>query len=367
MRVAFEATPLLETRTGVGAFIHEVLTRLPRPGLDVLSFAYTRIYLDEFKAAAPPGITVPHRAIPARTTRELWKRVDWPPIEYWTGAIDVVHGPNFVVPPAKRAAELVTVHDLTPVHHPEYCDANTVQYPTLIRRALRRGAHVHTVSEFVGREVADVFGIPGERIHVVHNGISDVSAGDPSAGRLLAGSPRYVLALGTIEPRKNLAALVRAFDAIAASDPDLRLVLAGARGWNTAEFDAAYAAAHARARIRITGRIDDVQRADLLAGATLLAYPSRYEGFGLPPLEAMSAGTPVLATAVGALPEVLGDAALLVQPTADDIARGLSELVHDEGLRARLVARGEQRVTQFSWDRCADELVQVYEKIASDR
>ena len=144
-------------------------------------------------------------------------------------------------------------------------------------------------------------------------------------------------------------------------------MLAGARGWNTAEFDAAYASARARARIRVTGRIDDTQRADLLAGATLLAYPSRYEGFGLPPLEAMSVGTPVLATAVGALPEVLGDAALLVEPNADDIARGLSELVLDDALRARLVARGRQRVTRFSWDRCADELVQVYEKIATDR
>ena len=129
------------------------------------------------------------------------------------------------------------MHDLTPVHHPEYCDANTVQYPQLIRRALRRGAHVHAVSQFVADEVADVFGVARERIHVVHNGVSDVTAGDARAGRAFAGD-RYVLALGTIEPRKNLAALVRAFDEVAATDPDLRLVLAGARGWNVEEFDA---------------------------------------------------------------------------------------------------------------------------------
>jgi glycosyltransferase involved in cell wall biosynthesis len=367
MRVAFEATPLLETTTGVGTFINEVLRRLPRHGVDVVSFAYTRVYLDEFRAAVPDGVSVPARAIPARTTRRLWKRADWPAIEYWTGPIDVVHGPNFVIPPTKRAAALVTVHDLTPVHHPEYCDANTVQYPRLIRRALRRGAHVHAVSQFVADEVADVFGLARDRIHVVYNGVSDVRAGDSDTGRRIAGSDRYVLAIGTIEPRKNLAALVRAFDVVAASDTDVRLVIAGARGWKLEEFDAALAEARASKRIVLTGRVDDATRADLLAGATLLAYPSRYEGFGLPPLEAMSVGVPVLATAVGALPEVLGDAALLVAPTDSGIADGLTELLGSAAQREKMIGAGRDRVRRYSWDRCATELIDVYEKLSAGR
>src|SRR5262245_25615105 len=198
MRVAVEATALLETRTGVGTFVHEVLTRLPRAGVDVQAFAFTRIYLDEFKALVPPGVMVPRRAIPARTTRRLWSRVNWPPIERWTGSIDVVHGPNFVVPPARGAVELVTVHDLTPVHHPEYCDENTVQYPHLVRRALGRGAHVHTVSTFVADEVVEVFGVERARVHVVHNGVSHTATGDAAPGRARAGGDRYVLAIGTI-------------------------------------------------------------------------------------------------------------------------------------------------------------------------
>ena len=215
--------------------------------------------------------------------------------------------------------------------------------------------------------MVDVFGVAPERVHVVHNGVSDVTTGDARAGRALAGADRYVLALGTIEPRKNLAALVRAFDDVAATDPDVRLVLAGARGWNVEEFDTAYTAASARERIVVTGRIDDSSRADLLAGATLLAYPSRYEGFGLPPLEAMQVGTPVLATSVGAIPEVLGDAALLVAPNTSDIARGLTELLDDERHRATLIARGHERVARYSWDRCADGLVAVYEAIRGAR
>jgi glycosyltransferase involved in cell wall biosynthesis len=365
MRIAFEATPLLEPRTGVGTFVEEVLTRLPRRDLDVVSFAYTRIYLDEFRAAVPAGVTVPRRPIPARTTRALWKRLDWPAIEHWTGAIDVVHGPNFVVPPARGAPELVTVHDLTPVHHPEYCDANTVQYPRLIRRALARGAHVHVVSAFVAGEVAEVFGVPSDRIHVVPNGVAPRAPGDPAAGRRQARSDRYVLALATIEPRKNLATLVRAFDAVAADEPDLALVIAGARGWDTHEFDAAIEGARAAHRIIVAGRVSDTERADLLAGATLLAYPSRYEGFGLPPLEAMQAGIPVVAAARGALPEVLGDAARLVAPTDDDVADAIRTVVTDADERERLVRAGKERVQRYTWDATADGLVDVYRQLAT--
>jgi glycosyltransferase involved in cell wall biosynthesis len=367
MRVAFEATPLLETKTGVGSFITEVLARLPREDVAVVSFAYTRIYLEQFKSLLPPGVAATRRPIPSRTTRRLWKRIDWPPIEFWTGPVDVVHGPNFVVPPSRHAAEIVTVHDLTPVRYPEFCDENTVQYPQLIRRAIRRGAHVHTVSEYVGEEVAEAFGVERDRIHVVHNGVSDVTEGDPNAGTRLAGAARYVLALGTIEPRKNLAMLVRAFDAIADRHPDVHLVLAGARGWRMSEFDLALRDARHAERVVVSGRVDDTQRADLLAGATVLAYPSLYEGFGLPPLEAMASGVPVLATSVGALPEILGDAALLVPPSDDALVDGLAQVLEDEGLRRRLKARGTARAAQFSWDRCTDELVAVYEKLSSAR
>lgn len=366
MRVAFDATPLLDARTGVGTFVAEVASRLAHvDDVDLIGYGLTRRYLDALAARLPEGVAPTERAIPARSNRALWKRVAWPPIERWTGPIDLVHGTNFVVPPARDAVQLVTVHDLTPVRFPELCDRNTVQYPRLIAAALRRGAHVHAVSHFVAEEVSSVFGLETDRVHVVANGFSPPAPGNADSGRRLAGATRYVLALGTIEPRKNLDVLVTAFDSIAAEDEGIALVIAGSRGWRLEAFDSAVRASRHADRIVCTGRVTDESRADLLAGATVLAYPSRYEGFGFPPLEAMSVGTPVIAARAGAIPEVVGDAALLVDPEVDALAGGLRQILGDATLRTELVRRGSIQTSAYSWERCVDELVMLYRELTA--
>jgi glycosyltransferase involved in cell wall biosynthesis len=165
---------------------------------------------------------------------------------------------------------------------------------------------------------------------------------------------RYVLSVGTLEPRKNHARLVRAFDALAATRPDLRLVLAGARGWKSGAVDSAIAAAGARARIHVLGGVSADDLAALYSGATAFAYPSLYEGFGLPVLEAMAAGAPVLTSTVSSLPEVAGDAALLVDPDdSDAMAGAMHELLFDEALRTRLAGMGLARAASFTWERTA--------------
>jgi glycosyltransferase involved in cell wall biosynthesis len=297
----------------------------------------------------------------AQPLRQLWRRMDAPPIEWWTGTVDVVHGPNFVVPPARRAAQICTVHDLTCVRYPELCTSDTLQYPGLIARAIQRGAHIHTVSEFVANEVRDHFAVDPARVHVVPNGIAAVAHGDPARGRALARGAPYILAMGTVEPRKDLPTLVRAFDAVAGAQSDLRLLIAGQDGWGADALTDSIGRARHRDRIDRLGWVDDRARSDLLAGAELFAYPSLYEGFGLPPLEAMAAGTPVVTTRAGALPEVVGDAALLVPPgDVDGVAGALIRLLDDESERVRLVEKGRRRVSLYSWDRTAEALVGVY-------
>jgi glycosyltransferase involved in cell wall biosynthesis len=216
---------------------------------------------------------------------------------------------------------------------------------------------VHTVSAFVAEEVRAHFRVDPAAVLTVHNGI-DVPSGGPSPAQ--RSEPPYVLALGTVEPRKDLPGLVAAFDRVASSHPDLRLVVAGRDGWGVEGFDMAVANAVHRDRIDRLGWIDDDARSDLLTGASVLAYPSRYEGFGLPPLEAMAAGTPVVATTAGALPEVLGDAADLVPVgDVDALAAALITVLDSDSHRSELVARGHRRGALYDWTRCVDGLVEL--------
>ena len=364
MRVAYDLTALHDRRTGIGAFTGELLTRLAgRDDLDVVGYSASWRGRNHVRELAPPGVTVATRPMAAQPLRQVWRRFDWPPITWWTGAVDLVHGPNFVVPPGAGAVELMTVHDLTFVRYPELCKRDVLQFTGLIRRALRRGAHVHAVSDFVAEEVLDVFDVSTDRVHVVANGVDPIRDASSDAGRRLAGGDRYVLAIGTIEPRKDYPLLVDAFDTLAAEHADVRLVIAGQDGWGVRAFEEALQRAGHRDRIVRLGFVDEQARADLFAGATVFAYPSRYEGFGLAPLEAMTAGVPVVTTRTGALPGVLGDAARFVEPgDRDGLADAMAKLLAGDG-RDALIARGRSRAAEYSWDACAEGVVGLYHSL----
>ena len=365
LRVAVDGTSLLGVRTGVGHVAAGMVRALDeRTELALSVFAVTWRGRHDLAAALPPGVEARTARIPAQLVRALWLRgASFPRAERWTGTVDVVHAPNFVAPPA-RAPVVVTIHDLTFVHFPEYSPPDVQRFPKLVRHALDRGATVHVDSDFVGAEVRDVFGLEPDRVVRVYPGLVSMAGGDAGAGRTLAGTDRYVLALGTIEPRKNLPALVRAFDALAAEQRDVSLVVAGPDGWDQGAFAAACATARHGDRVRRLGYVEATERRDLLAGAAAFAYPSIYEGFGIPPLEAMTAGVPVVASRAGSLPEVIGDAAQLVDPADEEaIAHELGRVLDDGDLRASLIARGHARVTAFSWSTMAAELSDLYHRL----
>jgi glycosyltransferase involved in cell wall biosynthesis len=369
IRVAVDATALHGSRTGIGVFTEQVLRRLgPRPDLDVRAFAVTFRGRGQLAGLVPGGVEAVGRPMAARPLWECWKRVDLPPIEWFVGQADLVFGPNFVVPPTRRAAQLVSIQDMTPWRFPELSNEHTRRYPALVSRAIRAGAWVHVTSEFVADEVRSNLRIAPDRVVVVPLGATPIEPEGPATnaarGRQMAGGERYVLAVGTVEPRKDLPGLVAAFDQVAATDPDLRLVLAGPDGWGSEALAAAIVRTHHADRIVRTGWVDDDLRAALLRGASVFAYPSLYEGFGLPPLEAMLAGTPVLATRAGAIPEIVGDAAELVDvKDVDALAQGLQRLLTDEARRVELIETGHQRVAQFSWDTTADSLAALFRDI----
>jgi glycosyltransferase involved in cell wall biosynthesis len=367
LRIAIDGTPLLGHRTGVGEVTAGLLGALaPRAGLELHAYALTWRGRTALSAVVPPGVRTATRPIPANVVREFWCRgLARPRAEDWTGPVDVVHATNFVAPPA-RAPVVVTVHDVTFVRFPELCTEDTLRYPALLQRAIDRGATVHTPSEFVAAEVRDHFRVDPDRVVAIHSGVPAIAPGDARRGRHLAGHDRYVLALGTVEPRKNLTTLVRAFDRLAADDPDLGLVLAGPPGWDSARVQATIDTTDARERVVQTGFVADADRADLLAGALVFAYPSVYEGFGFPPLEAMQRGVPVVAGNAGALPEVLGDAARLVEPhDVEALAAALAELADPVATaRAALVERGRAQAARYDWATTADRMVALYRGLA---
>ncbi len=367
--IALDATPLLGQRTGIGVAVDGFIRHLAgRPGMDLVGYGLTARGWRNLQGHLPSGVRPVGCPAPAGLLIGMWSRIEWPPVELWTGRVDLVHGTNFVVPPSREARRLVSVWDLTAVHHRQLCTPASLRYPRLVARAVAGGAWVHTASRSVASEIVDHFGVDPERVKVVAPGVERPSAPETasrpagSAGRKRGDGRPYVLALGRTEPRKDLPTLIRSFDLVAESRPELELRIAGPSGWAEDEVRGAIAGARFSARIRRMGWVDDVRA--LVAGAAVFAYPSVYEGFGLPPLEAMALGVPVVATAVGAIPEVAGDGSELVPPgDASAMASAIGRILDDSALRADLVRRGYERVDRYSWPSAVDGLARAYEEI----
>jgi glycosyltransferase involved in cell wall biosynthesis len=360
--IAIDVAPLLGLPTGVGAFVSNLLK-----GVANTSRAVVHAYALSARGAAPlaskldPNVEVHKRPMPAGALLRVWRQFEWPPVEFWTGPVDVVHGTNFIVPPSKSARRLVTVHDLTAIRFPEMCTPATLRYPGLLKRAIDQGAEVHVFTDAIRSEVLCNFDIDESRIHTIHNAVPPVSDVRP------ASWPKpYLLAIGTIEPRKDYATLLDAFEKCSADIPDVELLIAGSPGWGFNEFQAKLAHSPLAGRVKLLGRVSDSRRASLLKGATALVYPSVYEGFGLPPLEAMQVGVPVVSTNDPAISEVTADAAVLVpSEDADALARALVDIVGNSELRNRMIVAGRHRVKTFDLDAATEKMLTLYEKLAS--
>lgn len=369
LRIALEATPLLGVRTGVGMFCRDALAALTRRAdLSVGAFAVTWRRRQLLADALPPGVSHRQRAMPARPLYRAWRTRSWPPVEWFIGAADVVHGTNFVVPPTRRAARVVTVHDLTVVRFPELCDSATLAFPELVRRAVAQGAWVHTHSRFVADEVVAIFGADPRRVRAVAPGVPVMAAPAPGSARDILGLDpqigRYILAVGTIEPRKDYPGLIEAFDRLGSSWPDVALVIVGADGWGAEAVARAVERSPRRRKIIRPGYLSDGDVARVRADAAVLAYPSRYEGFGFPPLEAMAVGVPVVATAAGSVPEVVGDGAVVVAVgDPDALAQGLDQVLSGSGTEA-LIERGRRRASGYTWAGFAGVMTELYREAA---
>jgi glycosyltransferase involved in cell wall biosynthesis len=283
-----------------------------------------------------------------------------------THGADLVHFPATVGAAFTRLPSVVTVHDLSFLVEPRWFKRSRALYLRLMTgRSVGRALRVIAVSQSTAALLHDKLGLPRERISVVYEGVESrfrpADEEDVKRVRRKLDLPRdYLLYMGTLEPRKNLPALLRAFETTAGQH-DLDLALAGRKGWRIDGFLTAAQRSPVAQRIRFPGFVAEEDQAALLSGAHAFVWPSLHEGFGFPPLEAMACGAPVLASNAPAMPEILGDAALLVD-ASDDLAfaEALARIIEDESLRRDLRARSLRRAARFDWRRTAEETLEVY-------
>lgn len=366
--VAFDVTPLAGFRTGIGNAVASTLDALTSlDAVDLVPFALG-LRTPRFADTLPRGTRFVR--VPTRALLQAWTRGARPSLDRRLRGASVLHATNYVVPPS-RLPTLATVYDTTYARYPHLVTPVVRQFARVLERAVARGAVLHTGAHSVAAELDELYG-PGlreaGRIVVVPFGIPPLGpvAALPPETAARVGSAA-VLALGTIEPRKQLPALVRAFAEISADVPEARLVIAGPDGPDRPALDAALAALapDVAARVVLLGAVTDPVRRGLLETARVVAYPSLYEGFGFPVLEAMAVGTPVVATAVGSLPEVAGDAAVLVPvDDPDALAGALRSVLTDDGLFGSLSARGRLNAARFRWEDTAAGLADAYRRLA---
>jgi glycosyltransferase involved in cell wall biosynthesis len=370
LRVVLDATPLLGQPTGVGRYTRELLVALAalpegeRP-TELLGTAFTWRGHADLTTLLPAGVKAAGRRAPARLVQAGWmhlpQNAGWPSMPMLGVHADVVHGTNYVLPPpGRKAAGVVNVHDLSFLRLPETVSAASARYRQLVPKSIARAALVFTAAQAIADEIMAEYRIAADQIRVAPLGV-DASWFEPAGTRLPEVPERYLLFVGTLEPRKDVATLLTAYRKLRHEQPDTPpLVLCGPSGWGPALDTAGLGPQDVLA----LGYVDAQALRSLVAHATVLCYPSLYEGFGLPPLEALAAGTPVVASDIPTLREVLGDAGTGVSlfPVGDSEA--LADAIARVCADPPDPAAGRRHAQRFTWEKTARAAAGAYREAA---
>ena len=366
MRVLVDYRPALRERTGVGEFVHELARALAgqaeRDRNDQIAI-FTSSWKDRpapALASEMPSVRIIDLKVPVRGLVWAWNRLEWPPVEWLAGSHDVVHSQSPLLIPATRAAQVVTVHDLDFLRHPDQMSAEIRRdYPALARSHAARAHGVIVSSQYAADEVTRELNLDPSRVHVCPPGRP--AWADGARQRRIGARGKHILFMGTLSLRKNVGTLLEAYARLRTTLADAPpLVLAGHRTPASARWEARCEQPPLKGHVTITGYVDSARKNDLYADALMLVLPSYEEGFGLPVLEAMACGVPVIVSSRGSLPEVAGPAAAPIDPDdADGFARAMRALLEGDATAAG--ERGVAQAAKYSWPACAAAARRAYQ------
>jgi len=374
MRIGIDYTPAVRQRAGIGRYTRGLvqgLAQIDRENQYVLLVAGREEAGPEV-APTSSNFQVKQVFLSEKTLTLLWHRLHFPlPVDLLVGRVDMFHSPDFVSPPLGRGASVVTVHDLSFLRHPQCAEVGLRTYlMRAVPRAVRQADLVLADSESTREDLVSLLEVAPGKVRVVYAGVEENLAEAANEEAQQAVKARFgldfpfLLYVGTLEPRKNLLRLLEAYAQLRGRGLAHRLVLAGIKGWLYEDIFRRAEELRLGDSLVFTGYVCEAELPALYSLAEVFVFPSLYEGFGLPPLEAMACGTPVVASNVSAMPEVLGGAALLVNPhDVEALAAAVEQVVRDSSVRAQLIEKGRARVKLFTWKRSAQSLLEAYQSL----
>ena len=368
MRIALDGLPLSRELTGIGHYTLELGLHLALECPD-----------DHLSVVSPRPCVPVVEATSFPTNLKLLRPTLNPVVRYWwkrgllkylsRERVEIFHGTNYELPAQAGCATVLTIHDLSTVRHPETHEKKNVERAQAnLPSAAHAASMIICPTEAVRQEIKETLAVPDDKVVAIHEAARTcfTSASPEEISRVkqkFSLSDQFLLYVGTIEPRKNLLSLVLAFEQTSKMFPNLQLVFAGRKGWKVDDLLAYIKRSRVGNKIVFTGYLSDGELSSLYSSCTLFIYPSIYEGFGLPPLEAMACGAPVIASDIASIAEVAGGAALLVKPDDfEQLKKAIEDLLSDQVARERLTKAGRKRAAQFSWSKTAREVRAVYDE-----
>lgn len=373
--IGIDYTPAYEQGAGIGRTVRGLVSALAQ--LDSKT-DYRLFVAGANTKSLPPQLASNFAYRPSHISPKWWARI-WHraqipyAIENILGNISLYHATDFVLPPIhKKTKSIVTIHDLSYIRVPETASPSLKAYlDAVVPRSLHRATHIHAVSEMTRQDIISLYQIPPEKISVIFNAVEPhfkpITPTQELFTKYNIPNVPYIITVGTVQPRKNYSRLVKALAQLRTKH-DIHLVVVGGNGWLEDEFYATIRNTKMTDYVHLTGFVADKELPALYTGAQMMVFPSLYEGFGIPILEAMACGVPVVSSNTSSLPEVAEDAALLIDPySVDEIHNALERVITDQNLCKTLIQSGLKQALKFTWEQSAKQLLGLYGQLLEDK